>query len=182
VILLKTIPEGICSQHEQLHLKLCGQLKFFRYPVKFDSRQTLWEIGDPFISCFPVWVSNKKTDFSFLLSRTANMSGPRERVLELSKATCIVPGSLGLDSCLPCKKSNRKRSLKYRPSWDTNNNFSFFSLNLVTAIGGRPKPELCFLPGRSCPSSYTAIYSVAVDRTPNLSIDRRTLYHWAMAA
>jgi len=32
---------------------------------------------------------------------------------------------------------------------------------------------------RSCPRSATAIPSVAVDRTPNLPIGRRTLYHWA---
>jgi len=35
----------------------------------------------------------------------------------------------------------------------------------VTAIGDRPKPELCFLPDgwgeRSCPSSATAIHSVS---------------------
>ena len=35
---------------------------------------------------------------------------------------------------------------------------------------------------RFCPRSATAIHSVAVDRTPNLSIGRRTLYHWAIAA
>jgi len=32
---------------------------------------------------------------------------------------------------------------------------------------------------RSCPRSATAIHSVAVDRTPNLPIERRKLYHWA---
>jgi len=48
---------------------------------------------------------------------------------------------------------------------------------LETAIGGRPKPELCFLPrfkGTLCPSSDTAIHSVAVDRAPNLPIGRQT--------
>ena len=34
----------------------------------------------------------------------------------------------------------------------------------------------------SCPRSATAIDSVAVDRTPNLPIERRTLFHWAIAA
>jgi len=34
---------------------------------------------------------------------------------------------------------------------------------------------------RSCPRSVTTIHSVAVDRTPNFSIERRTLYHWATA-
>jgi len=35
---------------------------------------------------------------------------------------------------------------------------------------------------RSCPRSGTAIHSVTVDRPPNLPIERRTLYHWAIAA
>jgi len=54
----------------------------------------------------------------------------------------------------------------------------------VTAISGRPKPELCFLTGgwgeRSCPRSATTIRSVAVDRAPNLPIGRWTFYHWAI--
>ena len=32
---------------------------------------------------------------------------------------------------------------------------------------------------RSCPRN-AAIHPVAVDRTPNLPVERRTLYHWAM--
>jgi len=56
---------------------------------------------------------------------------------------------------------------------------------LVTAIGGRTKPEFCFLPGRLrwtlFPRSATAIHSVVVVRTPNLPVGRRTPYQWAVA-
>jgi len=34
----------------------------------------------------------------------------------------------------------------------------------------------------SCPRSATAVHLVAVYRTPNLPIERRTIYHWASAA
>jgi len=35
---------------------------------------------------------------------------------------------------------------------------------------------------RSCPRSATAIHSVIADRVANLSLERQTLYHWAIAA
>jgi len=35
---------------------------------------------------------------------------------------------------------------------------------------------------RPCPRSATALHSVVVDQTPNLPTERRTLYHWAIAA
>ena len=53
-----------------------------------------------------------------------------------------------------------------------------FFLILVTAIGSRPKPELCFLLGRLrwtlLPRSTTVIQLVTVDRTPNLRGDFTT--------
>ena len=33
---------------------------------------------------------------------------------------------------------------------------------------------------RSCPRSATAIHSVAADRTRDISIEKRTLYHWTI--
>jgi len=60
-----------------------------------------------------------------------------------------------------------------------------FFLILTRAISGMPTPEICFLPGslgqRSCPRSTTASHSVFVNWTYNLAIERRTLYHWAIA-
>jgi len=51
-------------------------------------------------------------------------------------------------------------------------------LILVTASSSKTTPKLCFLPGRLrltlFPKSATAIHSVAVDRTPNPPIERRT--------
>jgi len=35
---------------------------------------------------------------------------------------------------------------------------------------------------RSCPRSATTIHSAAVDRSPNLPLEGRTLYYWAIAA
>jgi len=48
------------------------------------------------------------------------------------------------------------------------------SLNCASCRGGWGE--------RSCPSSATAIHSVAVDRTTNLPIERLTLDHWAIVA
>ena len=52
---------------------------------------------------------------------------------------------------------------------------------LVMAVSGRPKPEICPLPGRLkwalLPKSATAIPSVAVDRSPNFPIERRILHN-----
>ena len=64
--------------------------------------------------------------------------------------------------------------------------FVFFNSNLWwrQLAAGR---NLKFAPSRGnfgwtpCPRS-TAVHSVALDRTPNLSIEGRTLYHWASAA
>jgi len=69
---------------------------------------------------------------------------------------------------------------------DTQQRYSlinFFNLNfLVTAVSGKTKPEYlppagAILGEHSCPRSAMAVHSVAVDRTPNLPIERRTLYH-----
>ena len=61
-------------------------------------------------------------------------------------------------------------------AWDGPRNV--FCLILETASSGNPTPELCFLSGRLrwtlFPKSATAIHSVAVDRTPNPLIERRT--------
>jgi len=66
--------------------------------------------------------------------------------------------------------------------------FLFFQI-LVTTIGRTPKPEL-YLPGRlrwtlfpkeRYGNSIHSIHSVAVDRSPNLPIERRTLYRWTIA-
>jgi len=61
---------------------------------------------------------------------------------------------------------------------------SLFLLILVTATGGRPKLELYFLLGqlRWTLFSMEGCGKKAVDRTPNLTIERRTLYHWAIVA
>ena len=48
------------------------------------------------------------------------------------------------------------------------------SLNCASCRGGWGE--------HSCPRSATAIHSMTVDRTPNLPIERQTLYHWAIAA
>jgi len=68
--------------------------------------------------------------------------------------------------------------LLYRPIY-------IILLILVMAIGGRPKPEICLLLRRLgwtlLPKSATTIHSVVVDQTPKLSVERRTLYHWAPA-
>jgi len=54
----------------------------------------------------------------------------------------------------------------------------FLLLFVVTASSGKPAPDLSFLPGRLrwtlFPKSATAIHSVAVDRTLNPPIERRT--------
>jgi len=51
---------------------------------------------------------------------------------------------------------------------------------LVTASSGKPTPELCFFLGRLgwtlFPKSAKAIHSMAVDRTPNHPIERRTIH------
>jgi len=61
-----------------------------------------------------------------------------------------------------------------------------FLLLLVTAIGGRPKPEFRLSPRQprriSFQRSATAIHSVPVDRTPYFLNETRTLYHWAITA
>jgi len=55
---------------------------------------------------------------------------------------------------------------------------SFSNFTLVTAVGGWPKSELCFLPGRLrwtlLPKGATAIHSEATDRSPNLPIESWT--------
>jgi len=51
---------------------------------------------------------------------------------------------------------------------------------LATAIRGQRRKYVPYRGSwgeRSFPRSTTAIHSVAVDRTPNLPIERRTLYH-----
>jgi len=47
------------------------------------------------------------------------------------------------------------------------------------AISSRLKPEICFSTvDVNAPKSTTVVvYSVAVDRIPNLPIERQTLYH-----
>jgi len=61
-----------------------------------------------------------------------------------------------------------------------------FFIILATAISGMPTPEIYSLPGQfgwwSCPRSTTASHSVSVSRSHNLPVERRTLYHWAIAA
>ena len=60
-------------------------------------------------------------------------------------------------------------------------NSHFWPWFCVTAICGRSKPENCLFPAdwgeRSCPANATAIHAVAVDRTRNLSTERRSLLH-----
>jgi len=56
---------------------------------------------------------------------------------------------------------------------------------LAKAISCMPTPGICFWRSsseRSWPSSNAAIHSVAVDRTHNLPVERRTVYHWASSA
>jgi len=54
----------------------------------------------------------------------------------------------------------------------------------LMTIGCRPKPDQGFFAGAvevnaHCPRSATTIYLVAVDRTPNLPIERWTFYQCA---
>jgi len=57
-----------------------------------------------------------------------------------------------------------------------------FSIILATAVGGMPTPENV-LPFRAVEvnalsqGALRAIHSVLVNRTPNIPIERRTLYH-----
>ena len=56
---------------------------------------------------------------------------------------------------------------------------------LAKAISCMPTPEIRFWRSsseRSCPSSTAAIHSVAVDRTHNLPLERRTVYYWPSSA
>ena len=58
-----------------------------------------------------------------------------------------------------------------------------FFLFLETAVSGRPKPEICFLPGRL---RWTLLpkerYGNSLSgQTPIRPIGRRTLYHWAIS-
>jgi len=61
-----------------------------------------------------------------------------------------------------------------------------FFIILAKVISGMPTSEICFLPGQFrltiLPKSTTASHSVSVNRTYNLPLERRTLYHWAIAA
>jgi len=52
------------------------------------------------------------------------------------------------------------------------------------AISSRLKPEICFSTvDVNAPKSTTVVvYSVAVDRIPNLPIERQTLCHWVICA
>jgi len=59
------------------------------------------------------------------------------------------------------------------------NNFflSFWRRRLAACQRRKYVSHLGSLGERSFPRSATAIHSVAVDRAPNLSVERRTLYH-----
>ena len=62
----------------------------------------------------------------------------------------------------------------------------FFLLILVMAVGGRPKPELCFLLGRLrwtlLPKERYGNSLVGCGSNTHLPIERQTLFHWAIAA
>jgi len=104
-------------------------------------------------------------------------------------------------SCCQCTQTHESSKLRRsEPSWpgDCSNTSGYvgicavvsllllsINLILVTAIGGRTTPEMCFCLGGwgepSCPRSASVIHSVALGRTPNLSMERRTLYNQTIA-